>query len=145
MCQRGEDRQTTSCQPGTVIDNSQAAQCLAEAKLLHGEVVEFVVTLGDLRNLRQSVRQDDPEMARELQGLIRQMQDLDPSRFPGNPALVERLTTQVLPNLEQIELRLRRQLEEDAGGQVHGGLTRPVPPGYADAVAEYFRKLSEGR
>ena len=40
--------------------------------------------------LRQAV-QEDPDMSRQVQELIRQMQRLDPTRFPGNPALVEQL------------------------------------------------------
>lgn len=97
--------------------------------------------LRDLSALRQSMR-DHPELAADLQDLIRQMQRLDPKRFPGNPALVEQLRTQLLPTLEHVELRLRRQLEDAGEGQVRSGLARPVPPGYADAVAEYYRKLS---
>lgn len=100
--------------------------------------------ISSLRNLRQAVRQDSPEMASDLQALIREMEQLDPSRFPGNPALVERLATQVLPSLEQVELMLRREVE-DGSGQVRSGLTSPVPPGYAEQVAEYFRKLSENK
>jgi hypothetical protein len=98
----------------------------------------------DLSQLRQSLR-DNPEVARDIQDLIREMQQLDPKRFPGNPELVERLRTQVLPGLEQIELQLRRKLDDEQTGQVRSGLSRPVPPGYADAVAEYFRKLSKSR
>ena len=100
--------------------------------------------LSDLSQLRQSVR-GDQESADELGSLIRAMQRLDPSRFRGNPALVEALRSQVLPGIEQLELRLRRQVEGDAAGQVKSVLSRPVPPGYADAVAEYYRRLSEGR
>ena len=85
------------------------------------------------------------EMSREVAQMIRDMKKLDPSRFRGNPELVEELITQVLPGLEQIELRLRRELEGDDAGQVKAVLSRPVPAGYADAVAEYYRKLSRGQ
>ena len=53
----------------------------------------------DLNQLRQAVH-DDPEMARQVQELIQEMEHLDPSRFPGNPALVEQLHSQVLANVE---------------------------------------------
>lgn len=96
----------------------------------------------DLSQIRQSMK-DNPDVAADIQELIRQMQLLDPKRFPGNPHLLDQLQTQVLPNLEQIELRLRRQLDDKGDGQVRSGVTRPIPPGYADAVAEYFRKLSK--
>lgn len=99
-------------------------------------------SLRDLTELRQALG-ERPELASDVQELIRQMQRLDPKRFPGNPALVEQLRTQLLPTLEHVELRLRRQLEGSA--EARTGPAQPVPPGYADAVAEYYRKLSRSR
>jgi hypothetical protein len=101
--------------------------------------------LRDLNQLRQQMANESPEMARDIQDLIREMQRLDPSRFTGNPALVEQLRTQVLTGLEQLELQLRRQQDEKQGGQVRSGMGRPVPPGYQEPVAEYFRRLSKGQ
>ncbi len=43
----------------------------------------------------------------------------------------------------QHHMRLRRELDEKLGGQVRTGASEPVPAGYADAVAEYFRRLSQ--
>lgn len=97
----------------------------------------------ELQSLRGQLA-ESPETARELESLLREMQQLDPKRFPGNPALVERLRTQVLPNLEQLELHLRRQMEEK-GGQARTGTADRVPAGYGDAVAEYFRKLGKAK
>jgi hypothetical protein len=101
-------------------------------------------SLRDLAGLRQALR-EDPEAAQDLQALIRAMQQLDPSRFPGNPQLLGRLETQILPLLGQLEIRLRRQLEEKGSGSVRITSSEPPPPGYAEAVAEYFRRLSRGR
>ena len=98
--------------------------------------------LRDLSQLRANL-QESPEIAREVQALIREMQRLDPSRFKGNPELVERLRGGVLANLEQIELQLRRKIEEKDAGQVRSGAPSIVPPGYRDSVAEYFRRLSK--
>jgi len=100
--------------------------------------------LRELAELRHSLR-DQPELASDVQELIRLMQRLDPKRFPGNPALIEQLRTQLLPTLEHVELRLRRQLEGDSDAQARSGLALPIPPGYADAVAEYYRRLSRSR
>ena len=101
-------------------------------------------SLRDLTQLRQSI-ENNPEAARDIQELIQEMMRLDPSRFPGNPELIERLRTQVLPSLEQIELQLRRQLDEQQGSQVRNAGSEPVPPGYTEAVADYFRRLSKGK
>ena len=51
------------------------------------------------------------------------MQRLDPSRFPGNPALVEQLHSQVLADVDKLELQLRRQLDDKDSGQVRSGDT----------------------
>ncbi len=101
-------------------------------------------SLRDLAGLRQALR-EDPEAVQDLQALIRAVQLLDPSRFPGNPQLLGRLETQILPLLGQLEIRLRRQLEEKGSGSVRITSSEPPPPGYAEAVAEYFRRLSRGR
>lgn len=101
-------------------------------------------SLRDLAELRQALG-ERPELASDVQELIRQMQRLDPKRFPGNPALVEQLRIELLPTLEHVELRLRRQLEGSAEAQARSGPAQPVPPGYAEAVAEYYRKLSRSR
>jgi hypothetical protein len=96
----------------------------------------------ELNQLRQAV-QDDPEMVREVQDLIREMQALDPRRFPGNPALVEQLHMQALSNVDKLELQLRRQADGKQSGQVRASDPLAVPSGYQDAVAEYFRRLSK--
>jgi hypothetical protein len=101
-------------------------------------------SMRDLNQLRQAV-QEDPEMARQVQELIRQMQRLDPSRFPGNPALVEQLHSQVLADVDKLELQLRRQLDDKQSGQVRSGDTRTVPAGYEDSVADYYRRLSKNK
>ena len=43
-----------------------------------------------LNQLRPTV-QDSPEARHQLQTLIDEMRNLDPKRFPGNPALVEQM------------------------------------------------------
>ncbi len=101
-------------------------------------------SISDLSRLRQELK-DSPEMQRDLQQLIREMERLDPSRFKGNPALVEQLRVNVLANLEQVELQLRRKLEDKQAGQVRSTTALPVPQGYRDSVAEYFRKLSKSQ
>jgi hypothetical protein len=100
--------------------------------------------LRDLGQLRQAI-QDNPDLARDVQDLIREMQRVDPSRVPGNAELIERIQSVVLPAIEQLELQLRRKLEDKNAGQVRTAGSEPVPAGYADAVAEYFRRLSKSK
>jgi hypothetical protein len=83
-------------------------------------------------------------MSKEVNDLIREMQRIDPARFKGNPELVEQLRAQVLAGIEQLELQLRRKLEDQQGGQVRNSSAKPGPQGYQESVAEYFRRLSKG-
>jgi hypothetical protein len=99
-------------------------------------------SLDGLNQLRQTVG-SDPETGRELQELIREMQQLDPRRFPGNPALFEQLHTQVLNDVDKLELQLQRKLDDKQSGQIRSSNPMPMPAGYQDAVADYFRRLSK--
>jgi len=96
----------------------------------------------ELNALRQNF-QGQPAPLADLQELIREMQRLDPSRFPGNPAMLEELHDQVLTSVDKLELRLRRQEDDSEAGQIRSGDSQPVPAGYQDSVADYFRRLSK--
>ena len=98
--------------------------------------------MNQLNALRQTYR-DEPAASGDIQSLIRQMQNLDPKRFPGNPALVEQLHTQVLATLDKMELQMRRQADGQQSDQIRAGDSQTVPSEYKDAVAEYWRKLAQ--
>ncbi len=102
----------------------------------------YTESMRELNDLNRSL-QDNPDAKRQVQELIRQMQGVDPGRFPGNPALVEALHDQVLSTLDKLELQLRRNQEEQLTGQVRASDLNRVPSGYQDAVAEYYRRLSK--
>jgi hypothetical protein len=93
----------------------------------------------ELNQLRQMV-QGDPQAAKEVQELTRQMQNLDPSRFPGNPAMVEQMHREMLSSVDRIELQLQRN---GASTEARTGKPYAVPAGYQDSVAEYYRRLSK--
>ncbi|MCC7174277.1 MAG: hypothetical protein IT159_03700 [Bryobacterales bacterium] len=101
-------------------------------------------SMRDLAALRDSLT-GTTAGTRDIQDLLEEMKRLDPSRYPGNPELVERIRTQILPALEQMELQLRRQLEDAEGGQVRNAGSESVPPGYSGAVADYFRRLGKSK
>jgi hypothetical protein len=98
----------------------------------------------NLLNQVRAVVQDNPQAERELQSLIEQMRTLDPSRFPGNPSLVEQMHQQLVSDVDALELQLRRSLEENHGGTIRSADPAKVPPGYRDSVADYYRRLSTG-
>jgi hypothetical protein len=99
-------------------------------------------SIAELNQLRQTL-QDDPESLRAVQELIREMLRLDPIRFPGNRVMVEELYNRVLGDVDKLELRLHRASDAKQFGQVRNTESQPVPPGYEDAVADYFRRLSK--
>ena len=98
--------------------------------------------LHELNGLRQDLR-SQPESLADVQELIREVQRLGPGNFPGDPALVDQLRTQLLANVDKLELQLRRDLDAQQSGQIRSGDSYRVPEGYQDPVAEYFRRLSE--
>jgi hypothetical protein len=101
--------------------------------------------LRGLRELRQQLGEASPEARAEVDRLIQEMQRIDPNRFPGNPALVEKMRSQVLPALEQLELQLRREIDGAETGLARSGGSERIPDGYSEAVAEYFRRLGRAK
>jgi hypothetical protein len=99
--------------------------------------------IGQLRTLEQQVR-NDPSLQREVEELTRALQNLDPQTL-ANPLIAERINSQVLQEVEQVELQLRRKVEDGQSTSVRNQAAEAVPAGYAGAVAEYFRKLSKSK
>jgi len=100
-----------------------------------------------IRQLRQ-MRQDettDEETKADVDRLVREMQRLDPKKLGDSPTLMSRIESEILPQLEQLEVRLRRQLESTSGNQVRSGTQAKAPAGYSNAVADYFRRLSRSK
>jgi len=100
--------------------------------------------MNELTQLRQDAK-GDAAAQKEINDLEKEMQNLDPSRFPGNPAMVEELHAKVLNDVDKLELQLRRDPNAPQAGQAHTAAPPAVPPGYEDAVAEYYRRLGKGQ
>ncbi len=100
--------------------------------------------LRDLASLRTALR-EVPEEARQIEELLRQYAAFDPRRTPGNPELLERIRVRFLADLDRLELEWRRRLGDSQGEQARSPANEPPPPGYAEAVAEYFRRLGRQR
>jgi hypothetical protein len=96
-----------------------------------------------LNDLRDQFK-DNPDALRELNDLNHDIQKMQTGQT-ASPELDQRISREILPKLEALEVRLRRQIDESETGQVRSGGSDRVAPGYTDAVAEYFRKLSKGR
>jgi hypothetical protein len=102
-------------------------------------------TLQSLQQLQQQMR-DDPNTARDIQGLIRDLRQFDPSNSSNDPTLYERIQA-AIAGVEQVEMELRRKVEDSTPGA--GSVRSPggerVPQGYEDKVADYYRKLGKSK
>ena len=93
----------------------------------------------------QQQLKDDPSTQHDVQNVIRDLHQFDPAQqhMTNDPLLSERIQS-ALANLEQVELELRRKVDSaNGGGAVRSPGNQPIPEGYLDAVAEYYRKLSQ--
>jgi hypothetical protein len=100
----------------------------------------------DLAQLDQMLRgnRDVPhEISRDIQDLMRQMQGLDPRLLAARPERLGQIVESLMGGVEEVELKLRRLADNDQSGSVRSGASQPPPPGYAEAVAEYFRRLAK--
>lgn len=100
--------------------------------------------MSELSQLRQESK-GDPAAEKQIEDLEKEMQKLDPSRFPGNPAMVEELHAKVLNDVDKLELQLRRDSNASQTSQARTSASPQVPAGYEDAVAEYYRRLGKGQ
>jgi hypothetical protein len=98
-------------------------------------------SLRDLNQLRDFVRAN-PDVAGDYSNLSRA---LNPQFATNDGELSQRLSHEVLPEMERLELELRRKLEDKNSDQVRSAGSETVPPGFSDAVADYFRKLSKAK
>ena len=51
----------------------------------------------------------------------------------------------MIADIQQVELELRRKVDETGGGSIRSAGNETPPPGYADKVADYFRRLSKSK
>jgi len=123
---------------GTNFDNPQSARNTptpAQAEQAYNDLMR------DLSRLRAATG-NDKDLAREYQQLVAQAQQLDPKKWGNSGQLSEVISGQVLTAIDQVELLLRRKLDAN-DGSVRSASPRNAPPGYANAVAEYYKRLSK--
>jgi hypothetical protein len=97
-------------------------------------------SLQDMSQLRDFIR-THPEYSNEVLQLLHAASQA----YVNDAELSQRIGREVIPQMERLELELRRQLDEKNSDQVRSAGSEHVPVGYSDAIAEYFRKLSKGK
>jgi len=119
--------------PGRGIDPANVERTLREG----------VRDPGQLEQMLRGNRDIPREFSRDVQDLLREMQGIDPKRLRTAPERMEQIVDQLVGGVEQIELQLRRLADDQQSGSVRSGTSQPPPPGYTEAVAEYFRRLAK--
>lgn len=104
-------------------------------------------SMQDARRMLDEMRQyfrDNQDVATQIGDLQRELQKINVGDV-ASPELQQRIGRTILPQLETLEVQMRRELANEDAGQVRSGGAERAPAGYAESVAEYFRKLSQGK
>ena len=105
---------------------------------------QYRQTMQSLQQLQQQLK-GDPATQKDVNALLQQLRQMDPSAYSNDPLLAQRIQSAVVTSMEQVELELRRRVEDtDPGGNVRASSGQKIPPGYSDATAKYFEQLSKG-
>jgi hypothetical protein len=97
----------------------------------------------DLATIAQANR-GNREITTQVQDLQRELQNLAVGN-PSGPELENRLSRAILPKLESLEVQLRQEIDKEKGGQARSAATDRTPAGFAEGVAEYYRRLGRAK
>ncbi len=101
--------------------------------------------IAEVPALARGLRTHDDFSPQDIAELRRFARELGDGRFLGNPDLLEQEYRKMLALLEQLEVKLRRQVELDDKEEVRAIVAETVPEPYREAVAEYYRTLGGAR
>ena len=104
---------------------------------------EGIRDLGQLEHILRGNNEIPREVSRDAQNLLRDMQQFDARLLGARPERINEIIDQFVAGVEQVELQLRRLADDKQSGSVRSSTSQPAPPGYAEAVAEYFRRLAK--
>ncbi|MDE0127756.1 MAG: hypothetical protein OXN97_24580 [Bryobacterales bacterium] len=112
------------------------------AERMERALEESLAEVPSLARSGRAQREFDPKDIEDLRNFARELGD---GRFRGNPELLEEEYRRMLALLEQLEVKLRRQVELDDKEEVRAIVSETVPEPYREAVAEYYRRLGRAR
>jgi hypothetical protein len=116
--------------------NAPEIRTPAQAQAIYNQIVR------QLGQLRPDVA-GDPQLTRQYQDLVTRAQGLDPAKWGSQDSeLAQRIASQALTQLDELELLLRRKAD-GADGSVRSASPATVAPGYGNAWGEYTKKLSK--
>jgi hypothetical protein len=99
---------------------------------------ETDATLSELQSLKSALGHGDRQLERSVNDAIGSLR-----QDRGQAGLLDaRINDDAITSLERLEMELTRRVgEADSGARTTG--SEPVPEGYRNAVAEYFKRLSK--
>jgi hypothetical protein len=115
--------------------NSGQQMSRADAEQTYNDLVR------DLGRLRGQLG-NDKDLAREYQQLMGEVQQIDPKQWGAHQQMQDVIEGQLRSAIDEVELLLRRKLAAN-DGSVRSVNPRNTPPGYSNAVAEYYKRLSK--
>ena len=101
---------------------------------------EFQRQLQDLRQMYK----DDPNVSKQIAEMQAELDKMQIGDI-ASPELAQRISRTILPQLETLEVQLRRDMEEKGTGQARSAASGKIPDGYGEAWSEYTRKLASGK
>ena len=100
------------------------------------------------RQAAESLRADLKAMGQEtadLDRLLNQFRALDNNRTFGDPRGLDRLETDLIEGLKELEFSLWRKFGDESGQRPAAGASARVPPQFRELVEEYYRSLARER
>ena len=125
-------------QPGKNAENGGNAPRGGRGPAIGGDNGGLQDTVRQLSGLRQQVGTQDRQLREDLDGALWSLNRLYGAR---SGLLESRISHEVLPTLERLEVELNRRLGKD-GENARTAASESAPEKYRDAVAEYFKRLS---
>lgn len=99
----------------------------------------------DIQDLRNALPANDP-LRQQLDQIANAMRVQAQSKYPGDPAEIERLANQIVDPMKNVELELSRRLQiMMAKDNIRSAQEDEIPAGYRKLVEDYYKRLGSGK
>ena len=133
-----EELERNRSQPGQNAENGAASPAGGRGPAIGGDNNDLQDAERQLSGLRRQLGSRDQQLRQDLDGALWSLNRL----YGAQSGLLEsRISHEVLPSLERLEVELGRHLGKD-GENARTAASESAPEKYREAVAEYFKRLS---
>ncbi len=102
---------------------------------------EWQERIQEAEDIGRGLRGTDPQTARDIAELARQMREIDAQRVLEDPEEVARLKSQIINGFRQLELEVYNKIKKQPE-QLRLAHEEEVPAEYRNRVEEYYRSLA---